>query len=72
MPTYVYRTCPPADSGVEPWDFEVKQSIHDQPLSVDPDSGFAVKRVITGGHVQSSGVKRGGGGGCCGGGCGCH
>jgi hypothetical protein len=55
---------------VEPVEFEVKQSLREEPLSLDPVSGMPVKRVITGGYISSPKGKKGGG--CCGGGCGCH
>ncbi|HWX18091.1 MAG TPA: hypothetical protein VNY07_16055 [Chthoniobacterales bacterium] len=30
--------------------FEVNQSIHDEPLQVDPETGEAVRRVTSGGY----------------------
>ena len=76
MPTYVYQTVP-RESGAPPSSFEVKQSMRDLPLTVHPETGEPVRRVILGGL----GILRGGksvkpapkpaGGGCCGG-CGCH
>jgi len=71
MPTYVYTTLE------EPYfEFEVKQSIHDEPLKEHPETGVPVKRVIKGGvGIMQKGSKPassgGGGGGCCGGACGC-
>jgi hypothetical protein len=47
MPTYIYETIPQA--GEEPRHFEVWQSMKDAPLSVDPETGCPVRRVITGG-----------------------
>ena len=76
MTTYVYQTIP-QDPGVQPSQFEVKQSMRDRPLTVHPETGEAVRRVILGGMgILSSGKAvmptpapaRGGG---CGGGCGC-
>jgi predicted nucleic acid-binding Zn ribbon protein len=46
MPTYVYET---TDASRKPRRFEVEQSIHDKPLLVDPKTGEAVRRVISGG-----------------------
>ncbi len=48
MPTYVYETIPAA--GKKPRRFEIKQSMHDQPLTRDPESGEPVRRVVTGGY----------------------
>jgi predicted nucleic acid-binding Zn ribbon protein len=73
MPTYVYETTDPAKPVRR---FEVKQSMNDEPLRVDPETGEPVKRVISGGygvHVigSSTGPSVGTVGGC-GPGCGCH
>ncbi len=72
MPTYVYETTDPAKPARR---FEVKQSMKDEPLRVDPETGEAVRRVISGGygvHVPggSMGPSVGSVGGC-GPGCGC-
>jgi predicted nucleic acid-binding Zn ribbon protein len=54
--------------------FEVNQSIKDEPLRTDPETGEPVRRVITGGlgvvvpGSASAPKPRGG----CGAGCGCH
>ena len=76
MPTYVYETTDPAKPVRR---FEVKQSMKDESLRVDPESGEAVKRVISGGygvHVPGGSVGPSvgsvGGTGGCGPGCGCH
>ncbi len=77
MPTYVYET---TDTKKPIRRFEVKQSMKDEPLRVDPETGEPVKRVISGGygvHVVGSSIGPsvgtvGGGGGGCGSGCGCH
>lgn len=77
MPTYVYET---TDTTKPIRRFEVKQSMKDEPLRVDPKTGEAVRRVISGGygvHVPGGSVGPsvgtvGGGGGGCGAGCGCH
>jgi hypothetical protein len=73
MPIYVYRTYPPEGSVVASKEFEVEQSIHANALVTDPESGFPVKRVISGGYVylpNSKGTPSSSS--CCGGGCGCH
>jgi predicted nucleic acid-binding Zn ribbon protein len=82
MPTYVYRTYPPVGSGIEPQEFEVEQSIHDNSLLTDPRTGLPVKRVIKGGYVYVAKTKSSSSPSpspspssspsCCGGGCGCH
>ena len=72
MPTYVYETIDPAKQVRR---FEVKQSMKDEPLRVDPETGEPVRRVISGGYgvhvadTASAPVRRRGG---CGPGCGCH
>jgi predicted nucleic acid-binding Zn ribbon protein len=47
MPTYVYETTDPTKPIRR---FELRQSIHDVPLQVDPETGEAVRRVISGGY----------------------
>jgi predicted nucleic acid-binding Zn ribbon protein len=48
MPTYQYETIPALpDETVER--FEVRQSFSDDPLTVHPDTGVPVRRVISGG-----------------------
>jgi len=78
MTTYVYQTIPQLP-GAEPSCFEVKQSMRDRPLTVHPETGEPVRRLILGGLGIMSGGKQvrqapasTGAGGCCGGGCGCH
>ena len=75
MPTYVYETTDPAKPVRR---FEVKQSMKDEPLRIDPETGEAVRRVISGGYgvhvaggsavASTAAPSRGG----CGPGCGCH
>jgi len=75
MPIYVYET---TDSSKPIRRFEYKQSMKDEPLRVDPETGEPVRRVISGGygvHVaggstssSASSVTSHG----CGSGCGCH
>lgn len=48
MTTYVYETIP-QKPGAEPRRFEVRQSMHDAPLTRDPETGEPVRRVIAGG-----------------------
>jgi predicted nucleic acid-binding Zn ribbon protein len=45
--TYVYETTDPTKPVRR---FEVKQSINDKPLEVDPETGEPVRRVISGGY----------------------
>ena len=78
MATYVYETIPESPE-TEPRRFEVQQSMKDDPLTRDPESGLPVKRIISGGYgFVSAGKDSGiappppGGGGCGHGGCGCH
>ncbi len=47
MPTYVYET---TDETKPTRRFEVRQSFNDEPLRVDPETGEAVRRVISGGY----------------------
>jgi predicted nucleic acid-binding Zn ribbon protein len=46
MPTYVYETTDPSKPVRQ---FEVTQSIHDEPLKADPETGEAARRIISGG-----------------------
>ncbi|MGK0186525.1 MAG: putative nucleic acid-binding Zn ribbon protein [Verrucomicrobiales bacterium] len=48
MATYIYQTIPKTE-GEEPRRFEVQQKMSDPALTIDPESGLPVKRVITGG-----------------------
>jgi predicted nucleic acid-binding Zn ribbon protein len=48
MPIYVYETIPAA--GKRPRRFELKQSMNDQALTHDPETGEPVRRVISGGY----------------------
>ena len=47
MPTYVYET---TDRTKPVRRFEIQQSMKDKPLKVDPETGEAVRRVISGGY----------------------
>jgi predicted nucleic acid-binding Zn ribbon protein len=58
MPTYVYEIISP-NSGAEPSRFEVFQRISDAPLTIDPDTGKPVRRVVTVGvGIKLKGLKR--------------
>lgn len=73
--TYIYETTDP-DKPVRR--FEVEQSMKDEPLRTDPETGEPVRRVITGGSGvlvpgSSAGPSVGSvGSHGCGPGCGCH
>jgi predicted nucleic acid-binding Zn ribbon protein len=47
MPTYIYET---TDATKPLRQFEIKQSVHDDPLCVDPKTGEAVRRIISAGY----------------------
>lgn len=49
MATYVYETLPqnPGDTVVQ---FELKQSMRDDPLTQHPETGVPVRRIISGGY----------------------
>lgn len=47
MPTYIYETTDPK----KPLrNFQIKQSVHDEPLKRDPETGEAARRVISAGY----------------------
>jgi len=77
MATYLYETIP-GTPGEEIATFEVQQSMNDAPLTHHPESGKAVRRVITGGFgFVTKGAKTAPrntslSGDGCGSGCGCH
>jgi predicted nucleic acid-binding Zn ribbon protein len=48
IPTYIYET---TDQRKPIRTIEVKQSVHDDPLSVDPVTGEAVRRTISAGYT---------------------
>lgn len=85
MPTYVYETIPQRE-GDAVTQFEIKQSMRDEPLTKHPETGVPVRRLISGGYgligantgrssesaaAPAGGGHSHGGGGCCGGSCGC-
>jgi predicted nucleic acid-binding Zn ribbon protein len=47
VPTYIYETTDPKKPIRN---FEVKQSVHDDPLRRDPKTGEAVRRIISAGY----------------------
>ena len=47
MPTYIYET---TDQAKPTRELEIKQSIHDDPLLVDPKTGEAIRRIISAGY----------------------
>ena len=56
MPTYVYEITP--DNPSQPSDtFEYKQGMNDKPISVHPETGQPVRRVVTGGFILNSSVN---------------
>ncbi len=58
MPTYVYETIP-GNSLVAPRRFEIFQRMSDATLTRDPDTGEAVRLIITGGiGIKLKGLKR--------------
>jgi predicted nucleic acid-binding Zn ribbon protein len=74
MPVYVYET---TSSDKPARRFEVTQSMKDEPLRHDPETGEPVRRVISGGlgvmvPGSAAAAPRASGGGGCGSGCGCH
>lgn len=73
MATYVYETTDPTAPVRR---FEIQQSMKDAPLTSHPETGEAIRRVISGGYgYMSRGNAPGessGGGHSCGTGCGCH
>ena len=70
MATYVYETVP-EKPGDEVRRFEVRQSMMDEPLKTDPETGMPVKRVIMGGFgIMTKGAAPVAAGGCGSGECG--
>lgn len=69
MPIYVYET-----TGSKKQRFEVQQSMKDAPLTVHPETGEPVKRIITGGFgiMQKGGPAPAQKHSCGSGSCGCH
>jgi predicted nucleic acid-binding Zn ribbon protein len=77
MATYIYETTDPEQPVRH---FEFQQSMKDAPLTVHPESGEPIRRVITGGYgyiskgggdTASAGAASAGSSCCARGGCGC-
>lgn len=76
MATYTYET---TDSKRPVRRFELQQSMKDEPLTKHPETGEAIRRVITGGlgymtrgnAPRHADMQPKGGGHSCGSGCGC-
>jgi len=49
MTTYVYETLPRRGCD-QPRRFELRQSMHDAPLTKHPETGEPVRRIIAGGY----------------------
>ena len=47
MPTYIYETTDPKKPIRN---FEVKQSVHEDPLKSDPETGEPARRIISAGY----------------------
>jgi len=47
MPTYIYETTDPTKPRRE---LEYRQSVHDDPLRIDPGTGEPVRRIISAGY----------------------
>ncbi len=77
MAVYVYQTIPDRE-GEAVQTYEIRQSMKDAALTKHPETGEAIRRVITGGLGVMTSSKGGpaprpsAGGACCGSGCGCH
>lgn len=74
MAIYVYETMPSEGQPVRT--YEIRQSMKDPALTKHPETGEAIRRVITGGLGIMTSAKGGApaprpSSHCCGGGCGC-
>jgi len=57
MPTYIYESIPP--DGGAPERFEVIQGMNDAPLTIHPETGDPVRRIVTGGlGVMGKPIRR--------------
>jgi predicted nucleic acid-binding Zn ribbon protein len=70
MPTYVYETIP-ADSSDAPRRFELRQSMSEDALTHDPETGQPVRRVLNANINFMAPDNTKTGGESCGTGCGC-
>ena len=50
MPTYIYET---TDTTKPRREFFVKQSVHDDPLQADPETGEPARRIISAGYQRA-------------------
>jgi predicted nucleic acid-binding Zn ribbon protein len=70
MTTYVYETIP-SQENESPKIFEIQQSMKDAPLTVHPETGESIRRVVLGGYglmkQESANSKNDCGPSCC-----CH
>ena len=58
MPTYTYETIP-TDESRETRRFDLTQRMSEQALSIDPETGESVRRIVTGGiALKFAGLKR--------------
>jgi predicted nucleic acid-binding Zn ribbon protein len=77
MAVYLYETIPRRE-GDPVRSYEIRQSMKEAALTKHPETGEAIRRVITGGLGVMTSSKGGpaprpaSGGSCCGSGCGCH
>ena len=79
MTTYIYETIP-GNEGETVKTYEIRQSMKDAALKTHPETGEAIRRVVSGGYglLRAGGRPTpaprppSGGGHCCGGACGCH
>lgn len=55
--TYLYETIP-ANEGDEVKRYEIRQSIHDEALTIHPETGEPIRRVILGGWGLITGKPR--------------
>lgn len=66
MATYLYETIP-TEPGRKPRQYEIQQSMKDEPLTRHPETGEPIRRIITGGYgVMGVGSPSQHGGGSCG------
>jgi predicted nucleic acid-binding Zn ribbon protein len=76
MAIYLYETVP-TKRGAKPKQYEIRQSMKDEPLTHHPETGEPIKRVITGGYGvinpgSPSQPASSAAHGCARGSCGCH
>ena len=61
MPTYIYETIPESCCA-DPKHYEIEQTENEAPLTLHPETGEAIKRVVLGGIEL---VKKDAGSSCC-------